>query len=127
MNDQETEEARIKIKFLIEGIGEAKGELVRHLSPRTIGMITRKLPVEGRAALWKEEVYFEIPVKMGEEKAESIVEKGTIAFWPIGSAICVFYGETQPYSPVNILGKVTENLELFSKVESGTKIEVEKI
>ena len=127
MNDQETEEAGIKIKFLIEGMGEAKGELIRHLSPRTIGMIARKLPVEGRAALWKEEVYFEIPVKMGEEKAESTVEKGTIAFWPIGSAICVFYGETQPYSPVNTLGKVTENLELFSKVKSGTKIEVEKV
>lgn len=124
--EEETEISRIKIKFVIDGLGEAEGELVRHLAPRTVGMITRKLPLEGRAALWKEEVYFEIPVKMGEEKAESTVEKGTIAFWPIGSAICVFYGETQPYSPVNILGEITENLELFSEVESGTKIRVEE-
>jgi len=86
----------------------------------------RKLPIEGRAALWKEEVYFEIPVKMGEEKAKGTVERGTIAFWPMGSAICVFYGETQPYSPVNILGKITRNLELFSTVKSGTKVRVEK-
>jgi hypothetical protein len=31
-------------------------------------MIVRKLPIEGGAALWKEEVYFETPIKMGEEK-----------------------------------------------------------
>ncbi|NIO37103.1 hypothetical protein GTO27_05305 [Candidatus Bathyarchaeota archaeon] len=126
MNEEEAEISRIRIRFAIDGLGEAQGELVRHLSPRTVDMIIRKLPIEGRAALWKEEVYFETPLKMGEEKAKSTVEKGTIAFWPMGSALCIFYGETQPYSPVNVLGEVTENLELFSKVRSGTKIKVEK-
>lgn len=123
----EEEISRIKIKFIINGLGEAEGELVRFLAPRTIDMIVRKLPIEGRAALWKEEVYFEIPIKMGEEKAKSTVEKGTIAFWPMGSAICVFYGESQPYSPVNVLGKITKNLEVFSQVKSGTKIRVESL
>ena len=127
MNGEETEISRVKVKFIIENIGEAEGELIRHLSPRTIDMIVRKLPVEGRAALWKEEVYFEIPIKMGEEKAKATVEKGTIAFWPMGSAICVFYGESQPYSPVNILGKITKNLELFEQIKSGTKIKMEKL
>jgi hypothetical protein len=88
-------------------------------------MIVRKLPIEGRAALWKEEIYFETPIKMGEEKAKATVEKGTIAFWPMGSAICIFHGETQPYSPVNNLGKITKNLELFRQVKSGTKIRIE--
>jgi hypothetical protein len=90
-------------------------------------MVVRNLPLEGRAAIWKEEVYFEIPVKMGEEKAKRTVEKGTIAFWPMGSALCIFFGESQPYSPVNVLGKVTKNLEVFSKVKSGTVIKVEKL
>jgi len=45
----------------------------------------------------------------------------------MGSALCVFYGESQPYSPVNIIGKVTKNLELFKQVKSRTKIRVEKI
>ena len=118
--------SRVPIKFVIEGIGEAKGELVRHLAPRTVEAIMRKFPIEGRAALWKEEVYFEIPVKMGNEKAKPTVEKGVIAFWPMGNALCVFYGETQPYSPVNIVGHVTKNLELFGQVKSGTKIRVER-
>jgi hypothetical protein len=117
--------SRVKIRFLIEGLGEAEGELVRFLAPRTVDTIVRRLPVEGRAALWKEEVYFEIPVKIGEEKAKPTVEIGTIAFWPMGSALCVFYGQSQPYSSVNILGKITKNLELFEQVKSGATIKVD--
>ncbi|MBX5321584.1 MAG: cyclophilin-like fold protein [Candidatus Bathyarchaeota archaeon] len=127
MENEEAGISRVKIKFTVEGLGEAEGELIRHLAPRTVDMVVRKLPFEGRAALWKEEIYFEIPVKMGEEKAKSTVEKGTVAFWPMGSALCIFYGESQPYSPVNVLGKINKNLELFSKVKSGTIIRVERL
>ncbi|MCW4053182.1 MAG: cyclophilin-like fold protein [Candidatus Bathyarchaeota archaeon] len=124
--EKENEESitRVPIKFVVEGIGEADGELIRHLAPRTVGTIIKNLPMEGRAALWKEEIYFELPIGMGDEKAKPKVEKGTIAYWPMGSAMCIFYGETQPYSPVNIVGKITENLEIFASVKSGTRIKV---
>jgi len=125
--NKEKDISRLKVRFVLEDIGEAEGEFVRFLAPRTVDAIVRKLPVEGRAALWLEEVYFEVPVKMGEEKAKSKVEKGTIAFWPLGSALCIFYGDSQPYSPVNVIGKITKNLELFRQVKSGTRIKVEKI
>jgi hypothetical protein len=125
--ETETSISRIPIKFIIEKLGETEGEFVRHLAPRTIDAITKKLPLEGRAALWKEEVYFEISVKAGEEKAKPTVEKGTVAYWPMDSAICVFYGESQPYSPVNIIGTITKNLELWRQVKSGTKIRIEKL
>lgn len=118
--------SRLPIRFIIENVGEAEGELVRIQSPRTTDAIIRQLPLEGRAALWQQEVYFGIPVKMGNEKAKPTVEKGTLAYWPMGSAFCIFYGETQPYTPVNIIGQVTKNLELFEQVKSGTKIIVEK-
>jgi hypothetical protein len=121
----EADVSRIKIKFIIEGLGEAEGELARFLAPRTVDTIVRKLPLEGRAALWKEEIYFEIPIKMGEEKGKSTVEEGTIAFWPMSGALCIFYGKSQPYSPVSILGKVTSNLELFKQVKSGLTIKVQ--
>jgi hypothetical protein len=127
MSEEKGEISRVKVKFTIEGLGEAEGELVRFLAPRTVDMILRKLPIEGRAALWKEEVYFETPIKMGEEKAKGTVEVGSITFWPMGSAICIFYGQSQPYSPVNVLGKITANLELFKQVKSGTKIRVESV
>ncbi len=125
MSTEAADVSRIKIKFIIEGAGEAEGELVRFLAPRTVDTIVRKLPLEGRVALWKEEVYFEIPIKMGEEKAKPTVEQGTIAFWPMGSALCVFYGKSQPYSPVSNLGKVTSNLDAFKAVKSGATIRIQ--
>ncbi|MFC1488082.1 cyclophilin-like fold protein [Thermoproteota archaeon] len=118
--------SRIPIRLIIEGIGKAEGELVRIRSPRTTDAIIRELPIEGMSAVWQEEVYFDISVKMGNEKSSSKVNKGDLAFWPMGSAFCIFWGETQPYSPVNIIGKVTKNLEIFEKVKSGTKILIEK-
>ena len=123
----EADVSRIKITFIIEGLGEAEGELARFLAPRTVDTIVRKLPLEGRATLWKEEVYFEIPIKMGEEKGKSTVEEGTIAFWPMSGALCVFYGKSQPYSPVSVLGKITSNLELFKHVKSGLTIKVQMV
>jgi len=127
MSEEKVEVSRVKVRFIIEGDGEVEGELVRFLAPRTIDMIVRKLPIEGRAAVWKEEIYFETPIKMGEEKAKASIETGAIAFWPMGSAICVFYGTSQPYSPVNVIGKVTGNLDLFKQIKSGTKIRVESV
>lgn len=122
---ENTDIARIKIRFSITDLGEAEGELARFLAPRSIDAILRKLPFEGRTTLWKEEVYFEIPVKLGLEKPKSKVEEGTIAFWPIGSAFCIFFGQSQPYSPVTILGKITKNLELFKRIQNGNVIKVE--
>ncbi|MCL2172088.1 MAG: hypothetical protein LBH62_00285 [Nitrososphaerota archaeon] len=117
--------SRVKIKFILEKLGEAEGELVRFKAPRTVDMIVHKLPIAGRIALYKEEIYFEIPIRMGEEKAKATVEPGTIAFWPMSSALCVFYGKSQPYSPVSVLGKITKNLDLFKDVKSGATIKVE--
>ncbi len=120
----DTSVSRIPIRLIIENMGEAEGELIRHLAPRTVDTILKKLPVEGRAALWKEEVYFEIPVAAGAEKAKPTVKKGDLAYWPMGKALCIFYGDSQPYSVVNIVGQITKNLELFRKVKSGTVVKV---
>ena len=124
---ENTDVSRIKIRFLVADKGQAEGELVRFLAPRSIDAISRILPVEGRAAIYLEEIYFEIPVKLGKEKAKSRVEEGTIAFWPMGSALCIFFGKSQPYSPVSILGKVTENLDLFKNIKSGDIVKVELV
>ena len=119
--------SHVPVRIIIEGIGEAKGEFIRFLAPRTVDAILRILPIEGRAALWQEEVYFEISVKAGKEKAVSKVETGTMAYWPMGKALCIFFGRSQPYSAVNRIGKILENLELFKEVRSGTKIRIEKV
>lgn len=127
MKPAETDVTRYKVRLIAEPYGEAEGELIRFQSPMTVDNLANALPFEGRAARWREEIYFETPVKMGTEKAKDRVEVGVLAYWPMGSALCIFYGPTVPYSPVNIVGKITSNLELFRTLKSGTKIRVEKV
>ena len=117
----------IPIRLKIENLGEAEGEFVRFLSPRTVDALTRNLPLEGRAAILKGGIYFPVPLDLGIEKAKRIAEKGTLAYWPMGRSLCIFYEEVKPYSPVNYVGRIKRNLEIFRRVRTGTKITVERI
>ena len=121
----ESSVSRVAIKIQVDNSGDAEGEFIRHLAPRTVEAFLKKMPLEGRTAVWKEQVYFEVPVKIGEEKPTTQVKKGTITYWPMGSALCIFFGDSQPYSPVNVVGQVTKNLELFESVRSGVRIRVQ--
>ncbi len=84
------------------------------------------LPCESRAQTWGDEVYFEIPLSMGEENAQAEVPAGTIAYWPPGKSFCIFFGQT-PYSPVNPLGSLDGDATEFGKVASGQKVRLEKL
>jgi hypothetical protein len=117
--------SRIPVRFVLEDGRQADGELVRFYAPKTTDALLRRLPIEGRIARWKEEVYFEASITTGLEKPKSKVETGTVAFWPMGSAVCIFYGQTQPYSPVNVIGLVKNGIEIFRDVAVGTKIRLE--
>lgn len=97
--------------------------------------ILTALPIEGRANTWGEEIYFEIPVDAGlEDDAIEEVEVGTLAYWPTGRALCLFFGPTpvstgklpRAYSPVNVIGKIIGNVEVLKKVPDGAVIKVQK-
>jgi len=118
--------SRIPIRFLLEDGRQADGELIRFQAPKTTDALLKRLPIEGRIARWKEEIYFESGITVGLEKAKSKVDPGVVAYWPMGSAICVFYGETQPYSPVNVIGVVKTGIEMFKEVQVGKKIRMER-
>ena len=124
--DYTVDVSRPKVLFAIEGHGIANGEFHRFAAPRTADALLKRLPVQGRAAIYGQEVYFKVPVKAPAEKPRPSLEVGSIGYWPMGDAICVFFGPTKPYSPVNLLGRITSGLELFSQVKEGTLIEVRR-
>jgi len=65
----------VKIRILIEGVGELKGELTDGYSPLTFAGAVEALPVEGIASRWGDELYFEVPVEVGEENHfETVIE-----------------------------------------------------
>ncbi len=61
----------------------------------TAEVLWEALPIESRASLWGEEIYFPIALSSeGEPDAREEVEAGTAAYWPPGDALCLFFGPT---------------------------------
>ena len=119
--------SKYKIKIIFEGLGEVDGELNRALAPRTVERIIEVLPVSGRAIVWKNsEIYFPINLKFGLEKPTKKPTIGSIAYWSVGDAICFFFQEIEPYSPVTVVGSITANLELLKKVKRGKRVKIIK-
>lgn len=93
---------------------------------QTAGSIGKALPFESKAQLWGDEVYFEIPVTTGEEDPQPEAPSGSVAYWPPGRALCLFYGQT-PYSPVNIVGTIDGNPKVLAGVKDGEAVLVEAV
>jgi len=118
--------SRIPIKIFVEDVGESRGELILFLAPKTVNMIVKALPLEGKIVKLEGEIYFLTPIKTGVEKGKDTVEPGTIAYWPQANAICIFYEGMRLYGKVNIIGKILENLEVFREAKNSGIIRVEK-
>jgi hypothetical protein len=89
-------------------------------------LLWNALPVESEARRWGDEVYFEIPVQSSEEDAQPEVPAGTVAYWPPGKALCLFFGQ-QPYSPVNIVGQLDGDPTALAPVGDGVTVRVERL
>jgi hypothetical protein len=109
------------IEIEVEGRGKALAGLDGR-NPSTAKAFCSTLPLEAEACLWGEEVYFNLPLVAEDENPSPNAARGDVSYWSPGTAFCIFFGHTQPYSPVNHLGKVVEGLELFEKVREGDRI-----
>ena len=93
------------------------------------------LPITGRAQTWGDEIYFSIPVSAEEEAdSQETVEAGAVAYWPPGSALCLFWGPTpmsapgeiRPASAVNVMGLIDGDPAVLGQVPDGAEILVER-
>jgi uncharacterized protein len=101
---------------------------------RTAAAVWDALPLSIAGRTWGDEIYFGIPVTATAENARAVVEMGDLAYWPPGSAFCIFYGPTpasqgdeiRPASPVNVFGRVLGDPTVFKPVRSGATVRVER-
>lgn len=100
----------------------------------TAEMIYNSLPIKSCGNFWGDEIYFSIPVDTDQENPQQTVEKGDLAYWPTGSAMCIFYGKTpasvgdeiRPASSVTVVGKILGEPEVFKKAVLSNPILVER-
>ena len=126
-----------KIFASISGLENIIIELDCTNSPKTCKDILDSLPFSVSAHLWGEEIYTdESTITQPEENAKALVELNDVAYWPSGKAVCLFFGPTpigkkgeiKPYSPVNVVGKITNpDKTILSKINDEVKISFEKI
>jgi len=112
----------------VPGKGSLKGNLYKHLSPVTLTKIVREVPLVGRVNFYEKDfAYILTNVVSGEEKSRKEFSRGQIAFMPSGSSICFFLKEMRSYKPMNLLGEVTEGMEILESLKRGDSIEIQKI
>jgi len=101
---------------------------------KTADAIWNALPITARGNTWGDEIYFGIPVSADEEDGKEVVDLGDIAYWPPGSAFCIFFGPTpasrgseiRPASAVNVVGKIKGDPKVFKSVRSGERVTLER-
>ena len=98
--------------------------------------IYENLPLKGNVNVWGDEIYFTVPISLPEEKSASEhTAIGDLAFWPVGSAFCIFFGPTpvsiderpRAYSPVNIFGKISSEISSLKSIKQDDEIWVSKV
>jgi hypothetical protein len=119
----------VTIRIEVEGIRLA-AELNQSATARSI---SDNLPLEGRVNIWGDEIYFDIPLELElESDARTEVSIGDLGYWPVGTAFCIFFGQTpvstddrpKAYSPVNVFGRITGDATLLKSVRDGAGIRV---
>lgn len=101
----------------------------------TADAVWAALPLAASGQTWGDEIYFSIPVKAESEAPRETVDMGHLAYWPPGSAFCIFFGPTpmsrgkeiRPASPVDVFGRIDGDARVFKKVASGAKVTIERL
>lgn len=97
--------------------------------------IVAALPITATASVWGDEIYFGIAMQLAEASdAQEIVDVGALAYWPPGSALCLFYGPTpasrdqrpRAYSPVNVCGRILGDAAHLRGTRSGARVHIRR-
>jgi hypothetical protein len=112
--------SRIDLVLSLKGKSTASLELKRHLAPKTVGTISRSIPIEGNAHMMGSSItYVDTPIKTGGEKLKTQFKRGEIGFLAGNGSICFFVDDVSVTKPMTLIGKITANLEILRDVKPG--------
>ena len=111
--------SRFPMTLEIPNRGSAQCEIIRHLSPLTVGTILKGLPLQDRVHKFADKlVYIETGLTIGAEKQKTQFRRGDIAYMTSNGSICIFIKDSS-YMPMNPIGIVKSNLELIESTQTG--------
>ncbi len=102
----------------INGAERISCQLKRHLSPTTVGLITRMLPLNGNAHhMGQSVVYFETRINSGIERKRTDFKRGDIAFLPTEGSICFYLDDVFAGKQMTIIGKMMDGVDKLKTVK----------
>ncbi len=111
--------SKIDLILEINSNEKIRCQLKRHLSPMTVGLVTRMLPLEGNAhQMGRSIIYFETGINSGIERKRTDFKKGDIAFLPTEGSICFYMYDISDGKPMTIIGKITDGIDKLSGIKS---------
>lgn len=119
--------ARIPIEIFIHDHKKLKAELNRLTAPLTVGEILKKLPIRGRVHKVGNVFSMIVGIKKGVEKPVKYVNSGTIAYWPRGDALQIYFRDTKTQGSVNKIGEIKESLNGFKGIKSSSYIKIRRL
>ena len=109
------------VNLILEINGKSKlfCQLKRHLSPKTVGLISRSLPIQSNAhKMGNSVIYIETTIDSGIERQRSEFKKGDIAFMPYEGSICFFFADSSNVKPMSLIGKIVDNVDILKEIKS---------
>ena len=107
--------SRFDVILKINGSGNIPCQLKRHLSPVTVGLIMRMLPLTGNAhRMGKSIVYFETNINSGIERKKTDFKRGDIAFLPAEGSVCFYTNDVSNGKPMTPIGKIDKIEKLIT-------------
>ena len=116
------------LEFVFEGGLNLKGVINRIHAPLIVEEIKFKLPIEGRTAFMQGVMKITLGISKGNVKPTKDVKKADIAYQPLGDSLDIYLNDTQTFSQVNVLGRITSNemeLEALTKIRRGSRVTIQ--
>jgi hypothetical protein len=124
----------VKIRLVVGDL-ELRGELGDSAGAQALQEL---LPLAVPMSRWGDEYYGVVAGRLGAGEAEDareVMEPGELAYWPVGNALCLFFGPTpastgdepRAASPVNPLGRLEGNLDALKPLPHNIEVRVERL
>lgn len=121
----------MRIRFAAVGV-EIHGTLDDSPTSRAL---QERLPLTVRMTRWGDEYYGSIGDELGVDQApeaREVMDLGELAYWPVGNALCLFFGPTpvsngdepRAASPVNPVGRLEGTLDRLKELPAAIEAQV---
>jgi len=110
--------SKVDATLEINGNAKISCQLKRHLSPITVGLITRMLPLKGNAhQIGQSIVYFETKINSGVERIRTEFNIVDIAFLPTEGSSCFYLDDVFAGKQMTIIGNMMDGVDKLKTVK----------